>query len=56
MGALMNLDVIRANVWRVIQLRTFLHCTTYPHIQTHMLMHWYVAIYIIKHLNTSKNR
>lgn len=27
MGALMDLDVIRANVWRVIQLRTFLHCT-----------------------------
>lgn len=30
MGALIYLDVIRANVWRVMQLRTFQHRKTFP--------------------------
>lgn len=44
MGAMMDLDVIRANVWRVIQLSTFLHCTTLCHTHT----------YTQTHLHTSK--
>lgn len=39
MGAVMDLNVIRANVWRVIQLRTFLHCTTLCHTHTHTPAH-----------------
>lgn len=38
MGALMDLDVIRANVWRVIQLRTFLCLAAHTHKKRNMLM------------------
>lgn len=37
MGALMDLDMISANVRRVIRLRTFLHCTHLTRMHAHML-------------------
>lgn len=38
MGTVMDLDVIRANVWRVIQLRTFLQCTSHARMHAHKLL------------------
>lgn len=35
MGTAIDLDVIRANVWRVMQLRTFLHSTSDTRAHTH---------------------
>ncbi len=43
MGAVMDLDVIRANVWRVIQLRTFLRCTIHTHTHTYTRRHGNVS-------------
>lgn len=43
MGAVMDLNVIRANVWLVIQLSTFLHCTTLCHTHTHTQTHLHTS-------------